>query len=214
MSKPRPIGRPTTATQADIEGCRRGDRRALDALFRAEAPALERVITRLLGPVPEVEDVLQSTLMAAIDAFPRYRGEASVRTWLTRIAVHMVYGHLRRPQRRLRPKLELVQAVQAQQPGPPGPERIAASKQLVERLYGHLDAVGTKKRIAFILHVLEGRPIREVAALVGASETATKSRVFFARRALMGRVRRDPEMRELLAEPDDESRGSRKGGDR
>jgi RNA polymerase sigma factor (sigma-70 family) len=214
VNKPNPIRRPTEAVQADIDGCRRGDRRALDAVFRAEAPALERLITRLLGPVPEVEDLLQSTLLAAINAFPRYRGEASVRTWLASIAVHLVYGHLRRPQRRLRPKLELVHAVQAQAPAPPGPERIAASRQLVERLYRHLEAVGAKKRIAFILHVLEGRPIREVAALVGASQTATKSRIFFARRALMARIRRDPEMRELLSDSADCGPESHPGGDR
>ncbi|MBW2457022.1 MAG: RNA polymerase sigma factor [Deltaproteobacteria bacterium] len=206
MSTPRPKPQLAAPVQVDIDACRRGDRRALDALFRAEAPALERLITRQLGPVPEVEDLLQSTLLAAIDAFPRYRGEASVRTWLARIAIHLVCGHLRRPQRRLRPKLELVRAVEAEGSGPPGPERIAAGRQLVERLYRHLDTIGAKKRIAFILHVLEGRPIREVAALVGATQTATKSRVFFARRELLGRVRKDPEMGELLR-PDEPEAG-------
>ena len=48
----------------------------------------------------------------------------------------------------------------------------------IARLEMHLAALGPKKRIAFSLHVFEGLPLEAVAALMGASVTATKSRVF------------------------------------
>jgi len=67
----------------------------------------------------------------------------------------------------------------------------------VERIHAHLSAIGLERRIAFILHVVEGRPIAEIAQIVGASSVAVKSRIFWARRALMARVRRDPALREL-----------------
>jgi DNA-directed RNA polymerase specialized sigma24 family protein len=85
----------------------------------------------------------------------------------------------------------------------------AADAQLDEArrlgaLYRHLDAIGARKRIAFLLHVVEGYPLDEVAALTGATLTATKSRVFFARRALMSRARKDPALRDLaLGDRDD-----------
>ena len=60
-----------------------------------------------------------------------------------------------------------------------------------------MSAIGPERRIAFILHVIEGRPIEEIAQIVGASRMAVKSRIFWARRALMARVRRDPALREL-----------------
>ena len=59
-----------------IEACRRGDRRALQAVFLAHAPYLERLLGRVVGSAVEVEDLLQSTFLAAIHAFPRFRGEA------------------------------------------------------------------------------------------------------------------------------------------
>ena len=180
---------------AEIDACRRGDRRALEAVFSRESPMLERQIARLVGPGADVEDLLQVTLVEAIGAFPRYRGEASVRTWLARIAVHVVHRHLRSPERRRQTSLELLANVADRAPVA---DEIADSRRKVERVYHHLDAIGPMKRIAFILHVLEGRSIAEVAALVGASKMATKSRVFWARKSLLARARKDPQLVDLL----------------
>jgi RNA polymerase sigma-70 factor, ECF subfamily len=77
------------------------------------------------------------------------------------------------------------------------PDGIADGRRRVERIHAHLSAIGPERRIAFILHVVEGRPIEEIAQIVGASRMAVKSRIFWARRVLMARARRDPELREL-----------------
>jgi RNA polymerase sigma-70 factor, ECF subfamily len=183
--------------QALVDACRRGDRAALGQVFRAHAPAVERVLGRLLGPDADKEDLLQMTLVAAMGAFPRFRGEASVRTWLIRIAVRIVHEHLRRPERQRRVSLELVS-----EPSNPAPEpdRQAAARRALAHLYRHLETIGPKKRIAFVLHVFEGHPLEDVAAIMGASRMATKSRVFWARRELLRRARKDPALRELVPE--------------
>jgi DNA-directed RNA polymerase specialized sigma24 family protein len=62
-----------------------------------------------------------------------------------------------------------------------------------------LEAIAPKKRIAFVLHVVEGYSLEEVATLMKASRTATKSRVFWARRELLARAGRDALLRDLLA---------------
>jgi RNA polymerase sigma-70 factor (ECF subfamily) len=167
-------------------------------VFRACAPALERQIARLVGPDADLEDLMQTTFVKAIGAFPRYRGEAPVQLWLASIAVHVVRDHLRRPDRRRRVPLQTLEG-DAEPAAPAGtPDRQADTRRRLERLYHHLEAVGEKNRTAFILHVLDGRPIDEVAALVGASRVATKSRVFLARRALFARVAADPALADLL----------------
>lgn len=188
-----------------VEACRRGDRQALETVFRVQAPALERLIVRLVGPKADVEDLLQTTLMEALGAFPRFRGKASVRTWLGRIAVHVVHQHLRHPERRRRPvALDLVRGHLEPADPAPAPDRQAHVRRQLERLYEHLDAIGIKKRLSFVLFVLDGRSIEEVAALLGASRVATKSRVFWARRELLARVGADPVLRDLLANREDE----------
>jgi RNA polymerase sigma-70 factor, ECF subfamily len=180
-----------------VEACRRGDRAALGEVFRHHAPAIERLLVRLVGPRGDVEDLLQLTFIGAIDGFTRFQGKASVKTWLSRIAVHVVHQELRRPASQRRTRLELVHAEGSADPSAP-PDRVAIARQRVERLYHHLDAIGSKKRLAYVLFTFEELPIAEVAALTGGSVPATKSRIFWARRELMRRAHHDPILRELL----------------
>jgi RNA polymerase sigma factor (sigma-70 family) len=178
-----------------IEACRRGERQALERVLSAHAPYLERVLRRVAGGTLDVEDLLQTTLMAAIQAFPRFRGEAHVRTWLARIAVHTAQDRLRSASVRRRvdmPDFELTTSG-----GDAEPEHALEQRRRLERLEHHLSALGPKKRVAFVLHVFEGMPIEEVAALMGAGVPATKSRVFWARRELLRRAARDPLLRDL-----------------
>jgi RNA polymerase sigma-70 factor, ECF subfamily len=177
-----------------IEACRRGDARALETVLGEHAPELERLLGRILGPGGEIEDVLQDTLEAAIRGFARYRGDAPVKIWLARIAVRTAYHHLRHPSRRRRAALELVADTAAETARP---DDTAHARRLLERVYRHLSVLSPKSRIAFVLHVVEGRSIEEVTALTGSSAAAVKSRVFMARHRLVWRAERDPALQEL-----------------
>ncbi|NUP13007.1 MAG: sigma-70 family RNA polymerase sigma factor [Polyangiaceae bacterium] len=184
-------------SESTIDSCRRGDRAALERVLRVEAPAVERLLARMIGNAADVEDLLQEVMVAAMVGFATFRGHASVRTWLARIAVKTAYDHLRRPLRRERATLRLVASdgdLVA-----PAPEHVVDDQRLVERLHRHLDALSPKNRIALVLHVVEGRPMAEVAALMDATVAATKTRVFLGRRALLRRVKGDRTLCELLS---------------
>ncbi|HMG22759.1 MAG TPA: sigma-70 family RNA polymerase sigma factor [Kofleriaceae bacterium] len=186
----RPVAASGDLAPADIAACRRGDRAALEAVFRAHAEPLARLLTRLVGPRAEVEDLLQDTFAAAITAFPSFRGEASVKTWLHRIAIHVAHQHLRRPRHRREVELADPDAVVDEPAAALAPER----RDLARRLYHHLDALGAARRIALVLYAIEERSVDEIAVLMGASKAATRSRIFWARRALMRRMRGDREL--------------------
>lgn len=188
--------RHVTDDVALVEACRAGDRRALSTLYTLHAPQLEHLLTRLLGPNGDVDDALQQTLIAATAAFPRFRGEASVRTWLGRIAVHQAYAMLRQPERRRRVPLSLI--VDHTESKDVGAERAHEARRRLGRLYEHLDQIAPKQRVAFVLHVIEGHSIDEVTALTGAGVAATKSRVMWARRQLIRKAQRDPLLSDLV----------------
>jgi RNA polymerase sigma-70 factor (ECF subfamily) len=188
------------AQQRLLERCRAGEKGALGEVFRTHAPTVGRLLRRLAGPgapAAEVEDLLQETLAQAITAFPRFRGEASVQTWLCRIAVNVFRAHTRRPDARPA-SLELLHEAHQPVDPLPWPDRATQDRQLLARIYHHLEQVPEHRRVPFILHVLEGRPVDEVAALTGSSELAARARIFWARRTLMQRARRDPALRELV----------------
>jgi RNA polymerase sigma-70 factor (ECF subfamily) len=180
--KPPTPSRPVAIDQ--IEACRRGDRTALDAVFRAHAEGLARLLTRIVGPSVEVEDLLQETFAAAITAFPSFRGEASVKTWLHRIGVNVAHSYLRRPRHRK----EVLVDENRESTIDVSPER----REIARRLYEHLDSLDAKQRITLVLYVIEEHTVDEIAALVGAGKAATRSRILWARRKLMKRMKKDP----------------------
>ena len=191
---------PPAATGDDpamVAGCRAGEAASLEQFFVTHVQYVERVISRLTGPTPDLEDLVQTTFIHAFQSFGRYRGEASLKTWVTRIAVHTALHQLRAGVRRAVP-LELVtDADQPSDPATPADQQ-AASRQLARRLHTLLDAIAPKKRVAFLLYTVEEHSIEEVAALTGASRAAAKSRIWFARRELMAMVKGQPDLRQLI----------------
>ncbi len=182
-----------------IDGCRKGDRASLERVFQAEAPFIERVLYRVVGPSSDLEDLLQLTLEQAIKAFPAFRGEASVRTWLTRIAVRTALHHLKHPAQKRRASLEVIEGGMSEASSSrPGHEADARARLRV--LYEHLTLLDAKHRTAFVLFQVEGRSMEEVAALMDSSLSATKSRVMWARRKLFARLAKDPRSRDWLEE--------------
>src|SRR5690349_9284115 len=71
------------------------DPEAFAEIYRAHAAAVYRRLTRILGPIPEREDLAQDVFLALHRALPRFRGDAALGTLITRIAINIAYEHLR-----------------------------------------------------------------------------------------------------------------------
>jgi RNA polymerase sigma-70 factor (ECF subfamily) len=142
-----------------------------------------------------MEDLIQETFVAAFRSIGSYRGESSLNTWVDTIATRVVYRHLSRRE----PRPLHLQAI-ADPPGfAPDPERQAAAREALRRLYAVLDRLEPKYRIAYTLHVIDGRSLREVARLTRASSFAIKNRIWRARRMVNQRALHDPLLREFLS---------------
>src|SRR5262249_49462884 len=85
----------------------------LDPLYSEHAPFLPRVLIRLVGDGPHVDDLLQETFLVAHRKRASFDGRSAVRTWLYGIAAHLAMRH-RRGAGRWRRAL----GVRAQQPPP------------------------------------------------------------------------------------------------
>jgi DNA-directed RNA polymerase specialized sigma24 family protein len=62
-----------SATPADdpatVAGCRAGDPASLERFFVTHVRYVERVISRLTGPTPDLEDLVQTTFIQAFQSF-------------------------------------------------------------------------------------------------------------------------------------------------
>ena len=177
-----------------VRRCVEGDRAAQTQLFRDEVRRVHGLLYRVLGPSGALEDLIQETFLHVFRSLPRFRGEAQLSTWIGGIALNVAYGHLRsNPPTPVR--LELVPDARADVSEA---EQQVAARQGLRRVYQLLDRLEPRLRIAFTLHAIDGRPLREVAELMSASLVATKTRVWRARRELDKRARRDPLLRSYL----------------
>jgi RNA polymerase sigma-70 factor (ECF subfamily) len=169
-----------------VRAAAEGDRRAFDELYRAHVGSAYRLLTRLVGPVPERDDLIQQVFLEAFRALPRFRGEASFGTWLHRIVVRLAYRHLRRQRRAAWDEVpeELAAATVS-------PEHAARRQEELRRALAYLALLKPKKRIAYVLRVVEGMSLEEIGELVGANAPAVGQRVKHAQRELAAMVDRD-----------------------
>jgi len=72
-----------------VKLARNGDGAAFDAIVRGHRSSVFAVARRMLGSVDEAEEVAQETFLRAWRSLASFRGEASLRTWLLRIAINV-----------------------------------------------------------------------------------------------------------------------------
>jgi RNA polymerase sigma-70 factor (ECF subfamily) len=170
------------------ERCVAGDRAAQQRLFTEHKRRIHATLYRILGTNSYMDDLMQEAFMNVYRSLRLFRGESSLATWIDRCTVRVAYAHI--TQRRTRaPHLELVTDVAS---GDASAEQRALAREAARHLYAELEKMDAVQRLAFTLHVIDGRPLAEVAVLMEASLVATKTRVWRARRAPDKRALRDP----------------------
>jgi len=124
------------------------------------------------------EDIVQETLVKAWQAFPTFRGDASLVTWVLRIGHNTAISALRRIREDVQDPASL--PVQPYN----GPEERVVDRMAVEAVWSALDHVDPLSRSMLILRDVEGLSYGEVEEITGASPASVKTRLFRARRNL------------------------------
>ncbi|MFE0582354.1 MULTISPECIES: sigma-70 family RNA polymerase sigma factor [unclassified Streptomyces] len=83
----------TQHTAALVAAARRGDPRAQDELVGAHLPLVYNIVGRALNGSCDVDDVVQDTMLRALDGLGGLRADESFRSWLVAIAMNRVRAH-------------------------------------------------------------------------------------------------------------------------
>ena len=155
---------------------------AVDALVRAHSPALLRHLRHRLGDAAVAEDLLQETLIKAVQGLGGFDARSSLRTWLRAIADHVVTDHLRSVKRhRMLVGPGAADELAADEPSPEERVEAAATSRCVRRV---LDTLSARDRAAITLHDLAGLDGAGTAAALGVSVGAARVGVHRARARL------------------------------
>jgi RNA polymerase sigma-70 factor (ECF subfamily) len=171
-----------------------GDPDAFAALYRAHVVAVYRRLTRILGPISERDDLVQDVFLALHRALPGFRGEAKLATLIHRIAINKACEHLRRRGRR--PIALATERVLDDMPGAASsPEHRAAAREELEHVLACLARLKPKKRVAYLLRVVDGLSFEQIGELVDASAETVAKRVQHGQRELDIMLARDERRR-------------------
>jgi RNA polymerase sigma-70 factor (ECF subfamily) len=184
-----------------VDRCLTGEPAATREMFRRHRGRVHACLYRVLGGNRDMDDLLQEAFLQVFQSLRGWRAEASLATWIDRVAVRVAYRYLSQRGRRIAtdplPDDDApVMAAVAHHDGPGARRQLA--RDGVKRLYAVLDELSPAARLAFTLHEIDGRPIAETAQLVGSSVTATKLRVWRARNRVAAAAAADPILSEFL----------------
>ncbi len=162
---------------------RAGDRRAFDTLIRRHQRGVWRVVQRALRNEADTADVVQQVFVRALRALPQFRGAATVRSWLYRIAINCALSWLRDHKREVPTEPADLSEAELPSAEPAAPQRLE-SKDRGEALRAAVAQLPPKQRLVLELRVFDDLSFREVAELAECSENTAKVNFHYALRRL------------------------------
>jgi RNA polymerase sigma-70 factor (ECF subfamily) len=191
-----------TARPAEDDGLLRraaaGDSVAFREIFVRHRSDVARLVYRMLNAPADLEDVIQEVFVQVFRSLKDFRGQSKFSTWLHRVTVNVVLMHRRSARSRpvLTEETPSDFAVDDQSPRPDEEAERLERMRAFDRLLGRL---AEKKRIAFVLHELEGLGPAEIAEIVGAPVLTVRTRLFYARRELEKMLAEEPSLANVAA---------------
>ena len=181
---------------ADVDLVRRAlgrEEAAVRAIMQTNNRRLFRLARGILRNDSEAEDVVQETYVRAFTHLDQFRGDCSLSTWLSRIAMNEALGRLRRR----RPGVELsslpegvleAQIIQFPLSSPDDPEKSMAQREIQHVVEHAIDELPEAFRLVFITRVIEGMNVEETAEILGLKPETVKTRLHRARNMLRNNV--------------------------
>ena len=176
-----------------MELYREGSRDAFEELYSRHHRRVIQFCYRMTGDRARAEEAAQEVFLRIARAASTYRPTAKFTTWMFTIARRATLNFLR-DEKETGEKVpilhgaereEIPGSVQVEGPADLDPERIAWSAQLREKFLLALQSLPETYRSAFVLNRGDGLSYEDVAAVLGITVQAVKSRIHRAREMLL-----------------------------
>ncbi|NKB69649.1 MAG: sigma-70 family RNA polymerase sigma factor [Candidatus Latescibacteria bacterium] len=179
-------GRPAVSSQAAdgrnsdgalVQRVLAGQGRAFDLIVLRYQERVRNSVRRLVRDSDDVEDIAQETFIRAHSRLHDFRGQASLFTWLYRIAVNLSINHLRKQQARSFCALSDGSGELQARGGPEEDLRASEVGLQVDQAVADLPP---RQRAIFGMRYYDQYSHREIARILGNSEGAVRAGYFHA----------------------------------
>lgn len=158
-----------------VEQAQAGDLDAFDGLVRQYQGKLYGYLYRVSRNAADAEEMTQETFVKAWDGLGGFRGAASFKTWLFRIATNLCINRLSR-RKPLEPLTEEISAGRRDEP-----EENFRQQLLGECINRALGCLPADQRSALVLSIYEELSHDEIARVMGRSEASVNMLLYRAR---------------------------------
>jgi RNA polymerase sigma-70 factor (ECF subfamily) len=157
------------------------DEESFRAWYEGAVPRVYAFLFARTGGDPSLsEELTQQAFVRAIRRRATYDGRAPVTAWICAIARNLLVDHFRRQAREERGRLRVIAAEVEDDTAMRHADR--------DEVLSVLHALPPLQRAALVLRYMDGLSVREVAAAIGKSESATESLLSRARDGFRGRL--------------------------
>jgi RNA polymerase sigma-70 factor (ECF subfamily) len=156
-----------------------------DEVVRVYQPRILRFLLSSLTDRDVAETLTQEAFLKAWAARQQFRGESSLSTWLTRIAVNLMRDHLRSRSLRFWQKtrgvsLDVMDISDWIPDGRSSPESQTVARNQVATVWQAVDKLSTKQRTVFVLRFVEEMELEEIAGVLRMNLSTVKSHLYRA----------------------------------
>lgn len=159
-----------------INGVRKGNRQAQQALYEKYSPVLFGLCRRYVKSYEDAEDVMVEGFYKIMSKIDQYTGKGNFEGWMKRIMVNESLMHIRK-----RHNLNMtVEIADYDMPKDPTIEQDLAAQDILDLL----DKLPTGYRTVFNMYVIEGYKHREIAEILEISINTSKSQLILAKKRM------------------------------
>lgn len=154
-----------------IHEAQKGDKQAFETLYELHYTAVYKYIYYRVGQRPLAEDLTGDVferMVTRIDTFQP--GNKPIRAWLYTIAGNLIKNKMKRQS-----KLTWLPLDEQQSSDEPGVGTAVAERLKREQLRDALQQLTEEQRRVIILRFMQDEPIKDVASLIGKTETSVKA---------------------------------------
>jgi RNA polymerase sigma-70 factor (ECF subfamily) len=158
-----------------LEAARGGDGDAFTLIVGRYQAEIFRYCARMLRNEAEGEEMAQETFVRAWQSLSGFRGEASLKNWLYKIATNLCLNQLSSWRRKQRDDADFDAMI-----GSEDPERDTLGAQQATRVRAAVTKLPPQQRAVVMLKIFEDLKFHEIATALGLSEGGVKAHFFVA----------------------------------
>lgn len=189
------LPQPARSDEEILRGMRAGEAWAAAALLDRYGPLVERIVRRVMGHDPDLEDLVQDAFAAILSSIDQVRDDKALKGWIASVAAHTAHRTIRR-----RKLTRWIFFWDKGEPPEPAREMDMSGREALRRMYSALDKLPAAERVAFALRVIDEMPLEDVASACGVSLATIKRRLARAEQQFTAIARHDPVLRTFLEE--------------